>query len=84
MEYKFEDYKRSEILRGHLNMGGVDPSGERIDVTSLYLERGGKPWVPVMGEYHFVRDKRENWHNELAKLKAGGINRYEYRRCENS
>ncbi|MBQ3427468.1 MAG: beta-galactosidase [Clostridia bacterium] len=74
MEYKFEDYKRSEILRGHLNMGGVDPSGERIDVTSLYLERGGKPWVPVMGEYHFVRDKRENWHNELAKLKAGGIN----------
>ena len=26
-----------------------------------------------MGEFHFSRYGRENWHRELAKMKAGGI-----------
>lgn len=73
MVYRFKTYKRSEILRNHLHMGGANPDGERIDVTSLYLERGGKPWLVVMGEYHFSRDARENWYQELCKMKAGGI-----------
>ncbi len=73
MEYKFKEYKPTEILRGHLNLGGSDPAGERIDVTSRYFERGGRPFIPVMGEYHFVRDSRENWPRELAKMRSGGI-----------
>ncbi len=73
MVYKFKEYKKSEILRGHLNMGGSNPEGERIDVTSLYFERGGKPWLGVMGEYHFSRDKKDNWYRELSKMKAGGV-----------
>ena len=74
MHILFEDYKPSEILRGHLRMGGQNARGERIDVTSLYFERGGKPWIGVMGEYHFARDSRANWRAELAKIKAGGVN----------
>lgn len=54
-------------------MGGTNTKGERIDVTSLYFTREGKPWIGVMGEYHFVRDARENWYRELCKMKAGGI-----------
>ncbi len=73
MLYKFGEYKKSELLTGHLNMGDTNPLGERIDVTSLYLTRNGKPFIPVMGEYHFARDKKENWHDELRKMKAGGI-----------
>lgn len=73
MVYKFKEYKKSEILRNHLKMGGSNPEGERIDVTSLYIERGGKPYLGVMGEYHFSRDKRENWYKELCKMKAGGV-----------
>lgn len=73
MIYKFEPYDKSEIIRGHLNLGGANPAGERIDVTNIYLERGGKPWIGVMGEYHFNRDNRENWYKELCKMKAGGI-----------
>ncbi len=73
MLYKFKEYDRTEPLRGHLNMGGSDPKGERIDVTSLYFERGGKPYIGVMGEYHFSRAKREDWYRELCKMKAGGI-----------
>ena len=73
MVYKFKEYKKSEIIRNHLNMGEANPFGKRIDVTNLYLERDGKPFIPVMGEYHFARDKKENWHDELCKMKAGGI-----------
>lgn len=73
MPYKFEPFEKSQILRNHLNLGGENPSGERIDVTSLYLERGGKPWIGVMGEYHFARADSSGWYNELCKMKAGGI-----------
>ena len=60
MDYRFQRYTPAPLLRGHLRLGGANPRGERIDVTSRYLERGGAPWLPVMGEYHFVRDSREN------------------------
>lgn len=73
MCYKFKAYHKSDILKNHLNMGGTNTKGERIDVTSLYFTRGDKPWIGVMGEYHFVRDARENWYRELCKMKAGGI-----------
>lgn len=73
MKYKFKKYQKSNILYGHLKMGGSNPGGETIDANSLYFTRNGKPWIGVMGEYHFSRDKRENWHTELCKMKAGGI-----------
>lgn len=73
MVYKFREYQKSEVLRNHLNMGGANPNGERIDVTSLYFERGGKPWIAVMGEFHFSRYDCEKWYEELCKMKAGGI-----------
>lgn len=73
MNYKFKDYHKSDVLTNHLNMGGENPDGTRIDVTSLYFTRGGEPWIGVMGEYHFVRDSRDNWYRELCKMKAGGI-----------
>lgn len=73
MLYKFKPYEKSIIQRGHLNLGGENPDGERIDVTSLYFERNGKPWIGVMGEFHFSRYDRRFWHEELCKMKAGGI-----------
>lgn len=73
MKYQFKKYEKTELLRNHLHMGGANPKGERIEVTSRYLEKAGKPWIGVMGEYHFVRDSRDRWYEELCKMKAGGI-----------
>lgn len=73
MQIRFKNYQPSSLLRGHLKMGGCSDRGERIDVNSLYLERGGKPFIGVMGEYHFSRDSRAHWPWELAKIKAGGV-----------
>ncbi len=73
MIYKFKEFKDEPLLINHLNMGGKNPKGEEINFTSRYFTRNGKPWIGVMGEFHFSRYSRENWHRELAKMKAGGI-----------
>lgn len=73
MVYKFHDYKKNPVLRGHLKLGGENPDKERIDVSSLYIERGGKPWIAVTGEYHFSRANKDEWYRELCKMKAGGV-----------
>src|SRR4051812_8993117 len=61
------------LLAGHLKMGGKNSAGVEINANSRYLTLGGKPWVPVMGEFHFTRYPHEEWERELLKMKAGGI-----------
>ncbi|MFR7485837.1 MAG: beta-galactosidase, partial [Acutalibacter sp.] len=73
MRYTFQPYEKTPLVRGHLNLGGANPQGGRIDVNNLYLERDGKPWVPIMGEFHFSRGSRPHWYRELCKMKAGGV-----------
>ena len=73
MEYGFKEYKKSELLKGHLNVGGTDDKGNRIDVTNLYFTRNDVPCIDVMGEFHFARCNRENWNETLCKMKAGGV-----------
>jgi len=73
MRIRFKPYRPSPILSGHLRMGGANLQGEQVTVNSRYIERNGSPVIPVMGEYHFSRDSRENWAAELAKIKAGGV-----------
>lgn len=71
--YTFKEYEQPQVIKGHLHLGGENPSGERIDVTSLYFTRGGKPWIGIMGEIHFSRSNRQDWRKELCKMKAGGV-----------
>jgi hypothetical protein len=57
-------------------MGGQaakNQAGVEINVNTQYLTRGGKPWMPVMGEFHYMRYPREQWDEELKKMKAGGV-----------
>ena len=73
MSIRFQEHHAMPVLRGHLRMGDTSPDGETMEVTSQAIERNGKKWIPVMGEYHFSRDARENWGRELAKMRAGGV-----------
>lgn len=41
--------------------------------TPRYLTKNGKPWFPMMGEFHFSRYPRKYWKESLYKMKAGGI-----------
>jgi len=64
---------KPKVLRGHLDLGGRNVKGDTIGVNSFYLERNGKPFIPVIGEFHFSRYPHLYWEEELKKMKAGGI-----------
>jgi beta-galactosidase len=50
-----------------------NPNGQEIGVNSQYLTFDGKPWLPVMGEFHFSRYPEAEWEEEILKMKAAGV-----------
>ncbi|MBN1456943.1 MAG: beta-galactosidase [Sedimentisphaerales bacterium] len=59
---------------GHLVIGPSSPDGPVWGVNSRYMTMDEKPFMPVMGEFHFSRYPADEWEVELLKMKAGGIN----------
>jgi hypothetical protein len=49
------------------------PNGAVLAVNSQYLTRDDKPWIPVMGEFHYSRYPQANWEEEILKMKASGV-----------
>lgn len=56
-----------------LHMGTGTGPGGTIGINSLYLTRDGRPWLPVMGEFHFTRTPAAEWEAEILKMKAAGV-----------
>lgn len=54
------------------NMGGKAADGTVYGVNRRFFTRNGKPWFPVMGEYHYLRCDPTEWERGLAKMKALG------------
>ena len=73
MKYRFQSYEPKPIIENHLRMGLTNPRGERLYANSLYFTKNSKPFIGVMGEYHFSRANSEDWYSELCKMKAGGV-----------
>lgn len=70
--YRFE-FAPQPFAIEELPFYGKAPNGETISVNSRYFVKNGKPWYPIMGEYHFSRYRAEDWERELLKMKAGGV-----------
>jgi len=51
----------------------LSPTGRSIGLNDQYLTRDGKPWLPVMGEFHFSRYPEDGWEEEILKMKAAGV-----------
>jgi len=49
------------------------PDGSTITLDSRSLRLDGRPWTPVMGEFHYARYPEGQWREELLKMKAGGL-----------
>ncbi|AYC36828.1 beta-galactosidase [Streptomyces griseorubiginosus] len=60
-------------LTGHLPFTDAPGVADPIEVTSRWLTRGGRPWFPVSGEFHYSRYPAGEWEEELLKMKAGGV-----------
>ena len=58
----------------YLKMGNTGPKGKEIRVNNLYMDEGGIPQLPVMGEFHYSRMHPNYWKDALLKMKASGIN----------
>jgi hypothetical protein len=52
----------------------TNPAGHAITVDQRSFFLDGKPWIPIVGEFHYSRYPRDGWRDELLKMKAGGIN----------
>src|SRR5262249_7052524 len=61
------------ITAGRLQAEGTAPQGDTIAFTNYYLTYNGRPYIPVMGEFHFARFPRRYWEHELQKMRAGGV-----------
>jgi len=49
------------------------PSGHTIGINSMYMTLDGRPWLPVMGEFHSSRVPESEWEEELLKMKSAGV-----------
>ena len=58
---------------GYIGGSSISPDGHTLGLNSMYLTHDGKPWLPVMGEFHFSRVPQSEWEPELLKMKAAGV-----------
>ena len=73
--YEITAPARPKVIKSdHLRMGGSSPTGGSISVNNFYMSIDGRPVIPVMGEFHYARYPREQWEEEILKMKAGGVN----------
>jgi len=61
------------VERGFLHMGEPAVHAPSLGVNSRYLELDGRPWLPIMGEFHYSRYPAGEWETELRKMRAGGV-----------
>ncbi|RZM08883.1 MAG: beta-galactosidase, partial [Sphingomonas sp.] len=56
-----------------LKTGTSTGPGGTLAINNRYITRDGRPWIPVMGEFHFSRYPAAEWEDELLKMKASGV-----------
>jgi hypothetical protein len=59
---------------GYLHLGGTSANRHSLQVNSRSLVLDNKPWLPVMGEFHFSRYPESQWEHEILKMQAAGVN----------
>jgi hypothetical protein len=56
-------------LKGFLRMGASrGPDGRELTADSRSLLLDSRPWLPVMGEFHYSRYPEAEWREELLKM----------------
>jgi beta-galactosidase len=51
----------------------ASPDGRVLGMNDRFLTLDGKPWLPVMGEFHYTRFPDAQWEEEILKMKEGGV-----------
>lgn len=56
------------------DFSGSSPDGSTVSFNNFYMERDGRPFFGISGEFHFSRMEPGRWEDELVKVKMGGVN----------
>lgn len=72
-QYKIDLSRITPTPVKYLELGHAGPAGKEIRVNNLYMDEGGIPQLPVMGEIHYNRMDHRYWRDALLKMKASGI-----------
>ena len=72
-QYQINLSKITPPAINYLSLGHTGPAGKEIRVNNLYMDEGGIPKLPVMGEIHYNRMDHRYWRDALLKMKASGI-----------
>lgn len=72
-QYKIDLSRITPTPVKYLELGNPGIAGKEIRVNNLYMEEGGIPQLPVMGEIHYNRMDSRYWRDALLKMKASGI-----------
>lgn len=76
MEYRvsLRDFTAKNIYPLGQDFCGTSKDGTEISFTNYYMQKNGKPFFGVSGEFHFSRMSDARWEDELVKMKMGGLN----------
>ena len=56
------------------DFSGISPGGDVISFNNYYMERNGRPWFAISGEFHYSRMDDRRWEDEIIKMRMGGVN----------
>ena len=73
-ELDIRNLKEKKIYPLGEDFRGISKNGEEISFTNYYMQKNGKPFFGVSGEFHYSRMSDERWEDELIKMKMCGIN----------
>ena len=69
-----KNLKEKNICELDQNFRGKNPAGDEISFTNYYMQKNGKPFFGISGEFHYSRIMDSRWEDEIIKMKMAGIN----------
>lgn len=74
-QHEFSLPKKVDFIYGnHFKQGShISPDGKDLSLNNYFLTMNGKPYFPVMGEFHYSRYPKAEWEEAILKMKAAGI-----------
>ena len=56
------------------DFAGSSARGDVISFNNFYMEKNGRPFFTVSGEFHYSRMDDARWEDEIIKMRMGGVN----------
>ncbi len=53
---------------------GMSRDGEVLSFNNFYMEKNGRPFFAISGEFHYSRMDAARWEDEIIKMRMGGVN----------